>query len=134
MSFDAFFTVILMHELMHGLGPHNLTLAGRKTTVRQELQETYSGIEEAKADVSGMWALQYLVDKGQLDNKSGGHDVPHHAGVGLSLVAVWAQRGACPRGMAIQLNYFLDQGALQGQRRRHVHRRCVEDPRRRDRR
>ena len=48
-SFDAFFTHILMHELMHGLGPHNITVGGRATTVRQELKETYSAIEEAKA-------------------------------------------------------------------------------------
>ena len=64
--FDAFFTHILMHELMHGLGPHNIRVGGRETTVRQELKETYSAIEEAKADVSGLWALQYLVDKGSL--------------------------------------------------------------------
>ncbi|HXH25096.1 MAG TPA: hypothetical protein VNI78_07600, partial [Vicinamibacterales bacterium] len=59
-AFDAFFTHILMHELMHGLGPHNLTVAGRSTTVRQELRELYSTIEEAKADVSGIFALQFL--------------------------------------------------------------------------
>ena len=29
-AFDAFFTHILMHELMHGLGPHNITVAGRE--------------------------------------------------------------------------------------------------------
>ena len=66
-SFDAFFTHILMHELMHGLGPHDITLGGRKTTVRAELKEAYSPFEEAKADISGLWALQYLVDKGTLD-------------------------------------------------------------------
>src|SRR3954454_8348866 len=66
-SFDAFFTHILMHELMHGLGPHNITVSGRATTVRQELKETYSAIEEAKADVSGLWALQQLADRKQID-------------------------------------------------------------------
>ena len=70
-SFDAFFTHILMHELMHGLGPHNITVGGRATTVRQELKETYSALEEAKADISGLWALQYLVDKGVLDEGHG---------------------------------------------------------------
>ena len=44
-SFDAFFTHILMHELMHGLGPHSISVAGRQSTVRQALQETYSAIE-----------------------------------------------------------------------------------------
>ena len=78
-SFDAFFTHILMHELMHGLGPHNITVGGRATTVREELKETYSALEEAKADISGLWALQYLVDKGTLDKDLGAddvHDVP----------------------------------------------------------
>src|SRR6185369_7749836 len=68
-SFDAFFTHILMHELMHGLGPHDIRVAGRQTTVRQELKETYSAIEEAKADISGLFALQYLIDKGVLDKQ-----------------------------------------------------------------
>jgi len=66
-SFDAFFTHILMHELMHGLGPHSISVQGRATTVRQELKDTYSAIEEAKADISGLFALQYLIDKGALD-------------------------------------------------------------------
>ena len=64
-AFDAFFTHILMHELMHGLGPHNITVGGRATTVRQELKDTYSAIEEAKADISGLFALQFLVDQRQ---------------------------------------------------------------------
>ena len=42
-----------MHELMHGLGPHDISVAGRVSTVRQELKDTYSTIEEAKADISG---------------------------------------------------------------------------------
>jgi hypothetical protein len=67
LSFDAFFTHILAHELMHGLGPHDLQIAGRKTTVRQEMQELYSAIEEAKADITGLWAVQYLIDAGIVD-------------------------------------------------------------------
>src|SRR3989475_3856280 len=63
-SFDAFFTHIVVHELMHGLGPHNIVINGRQTTVRQELKETYSALEEAKADISGLFALQHLIDKG----------------------------------------------------------------------
>ena len=66
-SFDAFFTHILMHELMHGLGPHNITVGGGQTTVRQELKETYSAIEEAKADISGLWALQAARRQEQID-------------------------------------------------------------------
>src|SRR5262249_16552597 len=63
-AFDAFFTHILMQELMHGLGPHTVTVAGKTTTPRQALEDSYSAIEEAKADISGLWAMQYLVGKG----------------------------------------------------------------------
>ena len=93
-SFDAFFTHILMHELMHGLGPHNITVGGRATTVRQELKETYSALEEAKADISGLWALQYLVDKGVLDKAAGAHDVHDLPGLRLPLHPLRPDRGA----------------------------------------
>src|SRR5262249_9576448 len=66
-AFDQFFTHILAHELMHGLGPHNIKVNGKDTTVRLELKELYSAIEEAKADITGLWALQYLIDKGAVD-------------------------------------------------------------------
>src|SRR5256714_3229587 len=66
-AFDSFFTHILMHELMHGLGPHNITVGGQATTVRLQLKDKYSAIEEAKADATGLWAVQYLIDKGVVD-------------------------------------------------------------------
>ena len=69
LAFDSFFTHILMHELMHGLGPHNITVAGAPTTVRLQLKDLYSAIEEAKADMTGLWALQYLIDKGVVDKQ-----------------------------------------------------------------
>ncbi|MBN1398538.1 MAG: hypothetical protein JXA06_10945 [Bacteroidetes bacterium] len=68
-SFEAFFTHILAHELMHGLGPHNITVDGKPTNVRKELKELYPAIEEAKADITGLFAMQYLIDKGLLDKK-----------------------------------------------------------------
>ena len=54
LAFDSFFTHILMHELMHGLGPHNIIVNGQQTTVRKQLKELSSAIEEAKADISGL--------------------------------------------------------------------------------
>ena len=110
-SFDAFFTHILMHELMHGLGPHNITVGGKQTTVRQELKETYSTIEEAKADVSGLWALRHLADRKQVD-----------AAVARTMYATFLASAfrsirfgvneAHGRGIAIQVNYLLDAGAF----------------------
>ncbi len=68
-NFDAFFTAIVAHELMHGLGPHQITIGGRETNPRLELKEQYAAIEEAKADVTGLFALQFLMnqaDQGQI--------------------------------------------------------------------
>jgi len=109
--FEAFFTHILMHELMHGLGPHDLHVAGHDTTVRQALKETYSAIEEAKADVSGLWALQYLVDRGTLDARfQDTMYVTFLASIFRSLR--FGINEAHGRGVAIQLNYFLDHGGV----------------------
>src|SRR5207248_1450802 len=50
----------------HGLGPGNITVNGRKTTVRQEIKEAYGYLEEAKADISSLFAIQHMIDKGVL--------------------------------------------------------------------
>src|SRR3954447_11167377 len=110
-SFDAFFTHILMHELMHGLGPHNISVAGRTTTVRQELKETYSTIEEAKADVSGLWALRYLADHKQLDPAIGKTMYTTFLASAFRSIRFGVNE-AHGRGIAVQLNYLLDAGAF----------------------
>ena len=46
---------ILAHELSHGIGPHQIQVSGRATTPREEMKEIYSAIEEAKADVVGLF-------------------------------------------------------------------------------
>jgi len=110
-SFDAFFTHILMHELMHGLGPQTITVGGRSTTVRQELKESYGVLEEAKADISGLWALQQLVDKGAL-----GKDLErtmYTTFLASSFRSIrFGLTEAHGRGVAMQLNHLLDAGAF----------------------
>jgi len=63
LDFGAFFGHILAHELCHGLGPHQIQVAGRSTTPRAELKDIYGAIEEAKADALGLFALQYLMSE-----------------------------------------------------------------------
>ncbi len=109
-EFDPFFTQILMHELMHGIGPQRITVNGRETTPRTELQETYGPIEECKADVVGIWAMQRLVDQGQLPAEAGG-------GLGATVLAGmfrsirFGLNEAHGKGTAVQLNWLLDAGA-----------------------
>ena len=110
-AFDAFFTHILMHELMHGLGPHNISVGGRTTTVRQELKDTYSAIEEAKADVSGLFALQFLVDRGTLDKAF--QETMYTTYLASMFRSIrFGINEAHGRGVAMQLNYFLDNGGV----------------------
>jgi hypothetical protein len=110
-AFDAFFTHILMHELVHGLGPHGITVNGRTTTVRQELKETYSAIEEAKADVAGLFALQLLVDRGQLSKDF--ERTMYTTFLASAFRSIrFGINEAHGRGQAVQLNYLLDQGAF----------------------
>jgi len=110
-AFDPFFTHILMHELMHGLGPHNIEVAGRKTTVRQELKDTYSAIEEAKADISGLWALQQLIDKGVVDR--GMQRTLYTTFLASAFRSIrFGTNEAHGKGQAVQLNDLLDRGAF----------------------
>jgi hypothetical protein len=119
-SFDSFFTHIVAHELMHGLGPHQIKVDGHETNPREQLKELYSAIEEAKADVTGLFALQYMMD--------------HAAEMGLARILPSddaAQRqlyttylasafrslrfgleDAHGKGMAVQFNFLMDNGAF----------------------
>ena len=110
-DFEAFFTHILMHELMHGLGPHAISVHGRATTVSQELKELSGPLEEAKADVSGLWALQYLMDKGVIDKRQ-------ERSIYLTFLAStfrtlrFGLTESHAKGMVLQVNSLFDHGAI----------------------
>jgi len=67
-NFDAFFSNIMFHEVAHGLGIKN-TING-KGRVRQALQERASALEEAKADVLGLYMITELARAGELDDEN----------------------------------------------------------------
>jgi hypothetical protein len=110
-SFDAFFTHILCHELMHGLGPHNIKVGGRETSPRKELKELYSAIEEAKADITGLWALQYLIDHGGIDPAMERDLYTTYLASSFRSVRFGITE-AHGKGQALQFNYLLDEGAI----------------------
>jgi hypothetical protein len=108
LSFEAFFTHILVHELMHGLGPHNITVGGKETTVRQQLKDTYSALEEAKADISGLFAIQHMIDKGALPRSLERSLYTTFLASAFRSIRFGVTE-AHGKGIAIQLNYLLDQ-------------------------
>jgi Peptidase family M49 len=109
-DFDAFFTHVLMHEVMHGLGPTNTGPHGSGGGVRPALKELYSTIEEAKADITGLWALQQLMDKGVID-RAGERRMYTTFLASAFRTLRFGMGEAHARGMAMQVNYLLDAGA-----------------------
>jgi len=111
-TFDSYFNHTLMHEISHGLGPGTLTLPnGEKTTVNKQLAETYSIIEECKADVCGNYNLQYLIDKGIFPKESEKNlYTTYLAGMFRSVrFGIQKSHGA---GNMIQFNFLLENGAF----------------------
>jgi hypothetical protein len=109
-SFDAFFTHILMHELMHGLGPHQVH-ARPEQSVRAALEDAYSVIEEAKADISGLFALQYLLDRGTLEKTLAPSIYPTFVAYFFRALR-FGSTEAHAQAVALQLNALLDAGAV----------------------
>jgi hypothetical protein len=114
--FDPFFTHIVAHEVAHGLGPQQITVGGRRTGVRAELKDLHSPIEEAKADVTGLFMLQYLMDQGLLRESLGAGETAERKLYTTYLASAFRTlrfgvKSAHARGMALQFNYFLEKGA-----------------------
>lgn len=63
-TFDAFFENTTFHEVAHGMGIKN-TITGQGT-IRETLKETYSVIEEAKADILGLYLVTKLYEMGEI--------------------------------------------------------------------
>jgi hypothetical protein len=119
-NFESFFTHIVAHELMHGLGPHQIKVDGRDTTVRSELKEVYSPIEEAKADITGLFALQYTMDHARemkLSPMLPSDDAAQRQLYTTYMASMFRSlrfglSDAHGKGMAIQFNYLMDKGAF----------------------
>ncbi len=113
-TFDHFFTHIVAHEVAHGLGPQQITAGGRRSSVRAELKELHSPIEEAKADVTGLFMLQYLMDKRLLESLGSGEAAERKLYTTYLASAFrtlrFGVKSAHARGMALQFSYFVEKG------------------------
>ncbi len=65
-SAEGYLSTTLMHEISHELGPDFAHRNGKQVDIREAIGPAYSGLEEAKADVVGMFGLKWLVDHGAL--------------------------------------------------------------------
>jgi hypothetical protein len=110
-SFDAYFDEVLHHELSHGLGPGTITKNGKKTEVRLELKELYSTLEEAKADVMGVYNILALIERGEMPAELRRTLEPTYV-AGLFRSARFGLDEAHGQGVVAQFTYLLEKGAL----------------------
>jgi hypothetical protein len=113
LSFESFFTHILAHELSHGIGPHQIQVAGRNTSPRQEMKELYSAIEEAKADVTGLFMLQHLYDSKLIEGGASAERKLYTTFLASTFRSLrFGLKDAHGKGMAMQVNYLTDKGGF----------------------
>ena len=108
-TFDAFFENTMFHEVAHGLGIKN-TING-KGTVREALKETYSPIEENKADILGLFMVSNLVEMGEMGEKDlMDNYVTFMAGIFRSVR--FGAASAHGKANMMRFYYFQEQGAF----------------------
>ena len=108
-TFDAFFQNTMFHEVSHGLGIKNTV--NRKGTVRLALKDYYSSFEEGKADVLGLFLVEWLADHGELDK----HKLMDNYVTFLASIFRSVRFGvsdAHGRANMVRFNYFKDLGAF----------------------
>ena len=113
MSDDAYFNLVLLHVVSHGLGPGTLTLPnGEQTTVNKMLADSYSTLEEAKADVCGNYNVQFLIDRGVFLKELEQTLYVTYLGEMFRLVRFGIE-SAYTRACMIQFNYLMAKDAFQ---------------------
>jgi len=108
-QFDAFFANVMFHEVAHGLGIKN-TVNG-KGTVRSALQEQGSWLEEAKADILGLYMVTKLVEMGELPGNIDTYYTTFMAGI-LRSVRFGAGEAHGKANM-LAFNFFEEKGAFE---------------------
>ncbi|HKD44492.1 MAG TPA: Zn-dependent hydrolase [Candidatus Angelobacter sp.] len=110
-SMDGYLTVVLMHEISHGLGPAFARTKAGQADIRQSIGPAYAGLEEAKADVVGLLAMNWLLEKGVLPQ---GKDVGYYASyvAGIFRTVRFGVGEAHGRAEMMEFNYLSEQRAI----------------------
>jgi hypothetical protein len=108
---DGYLTVVLLHEISHGLGPAFARQGGKPIDIRQAIGPVYSGLEEAKADVVGMYGLAWLVEHSALPKARLEEYYDSYVG-GIFRTARFGTGEAHGRAEMMEFNYLFQQHAI----------------------
>jgi len=110
-SGEGYLLGTIMHEISHGLGPAFARTGAGKMSIREAIGPMFSALEEAKADVVGMYALKWLVDHGALPkDKLDYYYASHIAGIFRTVRFGVAE--AHGRAEIMEFNYLSERGAI----------------------
>jgi len=107
----GFMATVLMHEISHGLGPAYSRINGKQVDIREALGPLYSGLEEAKADVVGMYSLKWLVDHNVLPRERLNEYYSSYVGSMFRTIR-FGTAEAHGQAELMEFNYMLAGGAL----------------------
>jgi hypothetical protein len=110
-SADGYLASTLMHEICHGLGPAFAKVNSRQADIREAIGGMFGGLEEAKADVVGMHALKWLVDKGVLP-QARLQEYYASSVAGIFRTVRFGTGEAHGRAEMMEFNYLSEQGAI----------------------
>jgi hypothetical protein len=110
-SGEGYLASTLMHEISHELGPNYARTAQGQLDIREAIGGTFSGLEEAKADVVGMFGLQWLSTHGAVSSEKLEEDYISYVAGNLRTIRFGI---AEPHGRAemMEFNYLSTQGAI----------------------
>jgi hypothetical protein len=108
---EGYLATTILHEIAHGLGPTFARVNGKQVDIREAIGASYSGLEEAKADVVGMLCLQWLMDKGYVPKeKAGEYYISYVADLFRSMR--FGAGEAHSTAETMEFNYLSEQGAI----------------------
>ena len=110
-SGEGYLQFTIMHEICHGLGPAFARTPAGKTDIRAAIGPAFSGLEEAKADVTGMFALKWLVDHEALPKEKLDEYYASYVG-GIFRTVRFGTAEAHGRAEMMEINYLSKRDAI----------------------
>jgi hypothetical protein len=110
-SGEGYLAAVMMHEICHGLGPAFARKGGQHVDIREAIGPAYSGLEEAKADVTGMFGLKWLVDRGALPKERLEEYYASYV-AGIFRTVRFGTAEAHGRAEMMEFNYLSEKGAI----------------------